>query len=87
MVELADTLDLGSSAKACRFKSCRAHQNKTSLSKHGERGLFIIILIFFSKTLKNGNTLPLLSLFQKKWESNHVKSRFVGLWLGCFAII
>ena len=26
VVELADTLDLGSSAKACRFESCQAHQ-------------------------------------------------------------
>ena len=26
MVELADTLDLGSSARACRFKSCYPHQ-------------------------------------------------------------
>ena len=26
VVELADTMDLGSIARACRFKSCRAHQ-------------------------------------------------------------
>ena len=26
MVELADTMDLGSIAKACRFKSCYPHQ-------------------------------------------------------------
>ena len=26
VVELADTLDLGSSARACRFKSCHPHQ-------------------------------------------------------------
>ncbi len=26
MVELADTPDLGSGARACRFKSCQAHE-------------------------------------------------------------
>ena len=29
VVKLADTLDLGSSARACRFKSCRLHQVET----------------------------------------------------------
>ena len=29
MVELADTLDLGSSGKPCRFKSCQAHHNSS----------------------------------------------------------
>ena len=28
MVKLADTLDLGSSAIACRFKSCHPYQKK-----------------------------------------------------------
>ena len=31
MVELADTMDLGSIAQACRFKSCRAYQVKHPL--------------------------------------------------------
>ena len=30
MVELADTLDLGSNAQACRFKSCYPHQVLTA---------------------------------------------------------
>ena len=33
MAELADALDLGSSAlKACRFKSCSRHQKKVRLA-------------------------------------------------------
>ena len=32
MVELADTLDLGSSGKPCRFESCCPHQRKYHLS-------------------------------------------------------
>ena len=31
VVELVDSVDLGSSAKACRFESCRPHHLKTSL--------------------------------------------------------
>ena len=30
MVELADTLDLGSNAKACRFKSCYPYQKESA---------------------------------------------------------
>ena len=30
VVELVDSVDLGSSAKACRFESCRPHQNECS---------------------------------------------------------
>ena len=29
VVELADTLDLGSNGQPCRFKSCRPYQKKT----------------------------------------------------------
>ena len=36
VVELVDSVDLGSSAKACRFESCRPHQSK----RHPERGVF-----------------------------------------------
>ena len=31
MVELADTLDLGSSGKPCRFESCCPHQRRSKL--------------------------------------------------------
>ena len=31
MAELADALDLGSSGKPCRFKSCQPHQTKEKL--------------------------------------------------------
>ena len=31
VVELADTLDLGSSGRPCRFKSCQAHHRRRSL--------------------------------------------------------
>ena len=38
VVELADTLDLGSSEKSCRFKSCQPHQsNKESKHKRHAR--------------------------------------------------
>ena len=30
VVELVDSLDLGSNAQACRFESCHPHQNKTA---------------------------------------------------------
>ena len=33
VVELADMLDLGSSAQACRFKSCHPHQSRKSTRK------------------------------------------------------
>ena len=35
MVKLADTLDLGSSARACRFKSCHPHQKKPAKKIYG----------------------------------------------------
>ena len=31
VVELVDSLDLGSNAKACRFESCRPHQKREAL--------------------------------------------------------
>ena len=31
MVELVDSVDLGSTAKACRFESCCPHHNRTSV--------------------------------------------------------
>ena len=37
VVELADTLDLGSSAKACRFESCQAHHQR-----HPKGCLFVL---------------------------------------------
>ena len=42
MVELADTLDLGSNAKACRFKSCYPYQiNRRDLTLRSWR-FFVI---------------------------------------------
>ena len=38
MVKLADTIDLGSIASACRFKSCYPHQKR--LSDLGEPYIF-----------------------------------------------
>ena len=34
VVELVDSLDLGSNAKACRFESCRPHQILTAIAKN-----------------------------------------------------
>ena len=34
MVELADTLDLGSSAQACRFDPCQEHQRQVAAPKN-----------------------------------------------------
>ena len=56
MVELADTLDLGSSAKACRFKSCRAHQtNLFSLSKEKR----FLLLAEKADAIKRRNNVPI----------------------------
>lgn len=44
MVELADTIDLGSIAPACRFKSCHPHQNKTL--RNDAAALFLSVSFF-----------------------------------------
>ena len=41
VVELVDSLDLGSNARACRFESCHPHQNK----KYPFGVLFILVCI------------------------------------------
>lgn len=47
MVELADTLDLGSSARACRFDSCYPHHIKTViLIQWVSRSRFLIFASF-----------------------------------------
>ena len=45
VVKLADTIDLGSIASACRFKSCRPHQNKTL--RNDANALFLSVSLFF----------------------------------------
>ena len=49
VVKLADTIDLGSIASACRFKSCRPHQNKTL--RNDANALFLSVSLFFSRRL------------------------------------
>ena len=41
MVELADTLDLGSSGQPCRFKSCHPHHFSHLILVYGIRWFFI----------------------------------------------
>ncbi len=43
VVKLADTLDLGSSARACRFESCRLHQIRKTLHVVSWRVFFVVI--------------------------------------------
>lgn len=42
-MKLADMLDLGSNAKACRFKSCHPHQKETSFVYQDKRGFFLLL--------------------------------------------
>ena len=44
VVKLADTIDLGSIAPACRFKSCHPHQNKTL--RNDAAALFLSVSFF-----------------------------------------
>ena len=46
MVELADTLDLGSSGQPCRFKSCCPYQKQTIQTKTFQRSLGLDCLFF-----------------------------------------
>ena len=42
VVELVDSLDLGSNARACRFESCHPHQISTMVLIRNHRAIFII---------------------------------------------
>ena len=42
VVELADTLDLGSSAKACRFESCQTHHDPVGYPQMSYRLFYCI---------------------------------------------
>ena len=54
MMKLADMLDLGSNAKACRFKSCHPHQSiQTRTFPTGETFGFIVFLNEIAQFKKN----------------------------------
>lgn len=53
-MKLADMLDLGSNAKACRFKSCHPHQSiQTRTFPIGETFGFIVFLNEIAQFKKN----------------------------------
>lgn len=53
-MKLADMLDLGSNAKACRFKSCHPHQSiQTRTFPTGETFGFIVFLNEIAQFKKN----------------------------------
>ena len=41
VVELVDSLDLGSNARACRFESCHPHHLPMESWIHGSIGIFV----------------------------------------------
>ena len=66
MVELADTLDLGSSGQPCRFKSCQPH--------HRRKRHFCLFSLFFKK--RKAALLHLFSpLLATKRNSQFVASK------------
>ena len=46
VVELVDSLDLGSNARACRFESCHPHQKSTMVLIQNHRAFSILVDIY-----------------------------------------
>ena len=80
MVELADTIDLGSIPRGCRFKSCYPHEKRAHEKEiHLFHALFLFVLIVFQNPFRKGNRgLSPAKLFRKAGGVEDVKNVHIG---------
>ena len=72
MVELADTLDLGSNAKACRFKSCQAHQTVQIRTQYQSVKGSDLSFFMTIRTLMQNTKIKFRRLIFMKTELNNI---------------